>query len=187
MFHGKVGAPYIDHYSTKINRERGDGRNSTARICIVPDLLVYNWLNGGRVRHAGRNAGTVSAFFEVKSIGPSPSRNKNVRQTAVESRSAAIISEYARKVKNVDKTFAAAVVGDGTSSIAGPFEQAVSTFSKGRVIPLVAGAFGELNEEFDDVLKVCAKMAVARGDAVYNSPVFETDVKGGAVAVTLQV
>jgi hypothetical protein len=55
------------------------------------------------------------------------------------------------------------------------------------VIPLVAGAFGELNEEFDDVLKVCAKMVVARGDAVYNSPVFETDVKGGAVAVTLWV
>ena len=37
------------------------------------------------------------------------------------------------------------------------------------------------------VLKVCARMAVARGDAVYNSPIFETEVKGGAYSVTLHL
>ena len=30
-------------------------------------------------------------------------------------------------------------------------------------------------------------MAVARGDAVYNSPIFETEVKGGAHSVTLHL
>ena len=30
-------------------------------------------------------------------------------------------------------------------------------------------------------------MAVARGDAVYNSPIFETGVKGGAYSVTLHL
>ena len=35
--------------------------------------------------------------------------------------------------------------------------------------------------------KVCARMAVARGDAVYNSPIFETEVKGGAYSVTLHL
>ena len=30
-------------------------------------------------------------------------------------------------------------------------------------------------------------MAVARGDAVYNSPIFETEVKGGAYSVTLHI
>ena len=30
-------------------------------------------------------------------------------------------------------------------------------------------------------------MAVARGDAVYNSPIFETEVKGGAYSVTLHL
>ena len=63
----------------------------------------------------------------------------------------------------------------------------MGTFAQGRVIPLVAGAFGEINEEFDGVLKLCATMAVARGDAIFNSPVFETDVKGGAASVTLRV
>ena len=30
-------------------------------------------------------------------------------------------------------------------------------------------------------------MAVARGDAVYNSPIFETEVKGGAYSITLHL
>ena len=33
----------------------------------------------------------------------------------------------------------------------------------------------------------CARMAVARGDAVYNSPIFETEVKGGAYSITLHL
>ena len=60
-------------------------------------------------------------------------------------------------------------------------------FCRGGVIPLVIGAYGETNEDFQDVLKVCARMAVARGDAVYNSPIFETEVKGGAYSVTLHL
>ena len=44
---------------------------------------------------------------------------------------------------------------------------------------VVIGAYSETNDEFQDLLKVCARMAVARGDAaVYNSPAFETEVKG---------
>ena len=57
-------------------------------------------------------------------------------------------------------------------------------FCRGGVIPL---AYGETNEDFQEVLKVCARMAVARGDAVYNSPIFETEVKGGACSVTLHL
>ena len=64
---------------------------------------------------------------------------------------------------------------------------AYNTFCRGGVIPLVIGAYGETNEDFQEVLKVCARMAVARGDAVYNSPIFETEVKGGAYSVTLHL
>ena len=38
-----------------------------------------------------------------------------------------------------------------------------------------------------DARSFCARMAVARGDAVYNSPIFETEVKGGAYSVTLHL
>ena len=72
-------------------------------------------------------------------------------------------------------------------STPGPFQNAYNTFCRGGVIPLVIGAYGETNEDFQEVLKVCARMAVARGDAVYNSPIFETEVKGGAYSVTLHL
>ena len=55
-----------------------------------------------------------------------------------------------------------------------------NTFCRRGVIPLVIGSYGETNEDFQEVLKVCARMAVARDDAVYNSPILETEVKGGA-------
>ena len=72
-------------------------------------------------------------------------------------------------------------------STPGPFQNAYNAFCRGGVIPLVIGAYGETNEDFQEVLKVCARMAVARGDAVYNSPIFETEVKGGAYSVTLHL
>ena len=43
--------------------------------------------------------------------------------------------------------------------------------------------YGETNENFQNVLKVCTRMAVARGD----SPIFEAEVKGGAYSVTLHL
>ena len=39
-------------------------------------------------------------------------------------------------------------------------QNAYKTFCKGGVIPLVIGAYGETNDEFQDLLKVCARMAV---------------------------
>ena len=78
-------------------------------------------------------------------------------------------------------------MGNGNDGISGPFQNAYNTFCRGGVIPFVIGAYGETNEDFQEVLKVCARMAVARGDAVYNSPIFETEVKGGAYSVTLHL
>ena len=115
-----------------------------------------------------------------------PTRYNFAQTKAVESRATGIKSEYmySRKVQSIDRAFAPDVVDDSTP---GPFQNAYNTFCRGGVIPLVIGAYGETNEDFQEVLKVCARMAVARGDAVYNSPIFETEVKGGAYSVTLHL
>jgi hypothetical protein len=44
-------------------------------------------------------------------------------------------------------------VGDGTTGIMGPFEAAQGRFFTGQVIPLVVGAFGDVNEALEKVLK----------------------------------
>ena len=48
-----------------------------------------------------------------------------------------------------------------------PLSKQASTFCKGGVIPLVIGAYVETNNDFQDLLKVCARMALARGDAAW--------------------
>ena len=56
MFHGKVPSPWINQYSTAINRERGDRRvGSDRRRCIVPDIICYNFISSDGRRRAGRN------------------------------------------------------------------------------------------------------------------------------------
>ena len=125
----------------------------------------------------------------MKTITACPTRYNFAQTKAVESRATGIKSEYVRKVKRIDQVFAPNVTGDSNDGASGPFQNAYmyNTFCRGGVIPLVIGAYGETNEDFQEVLKVCARMAVARGDAVYNSPIFETEVKGGAYSVTLHL
>ena len=78
-------------------------------------------------------------------------------------------------------------MGDSDDGASGPFHNAYNTFCKGGVISLVVGSHGETNQDFQDFLKGCAHM-VARGDAVCNSPIFETEVKGEAhSSVTLTI
>ena len=172
---------HIDQYSTAINRERGDKRSgSDRRQRMVPDIIAYNYPSSDRPRRAGRICSTAPAIFEMKTIAACPTRYNFARTKAVVSRATGIRSEYVRKVKRIDQIFAPSVVGNGNDGISGPFQNAYNTFCRGGVIPLVIGAYGEANEDFQEVLKVCARMAVARGDAVYNSPIFETEVKSGA-------
>ena len=78
-------------------------------------------------------------------------------------------------------------MGDSDDGASGPFHNAYNTFCKGGVISLVVGSHGETNLDFQDFLKVCAHMAVARGDAVCNSPIFEFEVKGAHSSVTLTI
>ena len=178
MFHGKVPSPYIDQYSTAINRERGDKRSaSDKRQCMVPDIIVYNYPSSDRPRRAGRNCSTAPAIFEMKTIAACPTRYNFAQTKAVESRATGIKSEYVRKVKRVYRVFAPNLTGDNNYGASGPFQNAYNTFCRVGVIPLVIGAYGETNDDFQEVLKVCARMAVARGDAVCNSPIFETEVK----------
>ena len=105
---------------------------------------------------AGRNCSTAPAIFEIKTIAACPTRYNFARTKAVESRATGIRSEYARKVERIDQIFAPNVVGNDNDGISGPFQNAYNmynTFCRGGVIPLVIGAYGETNEDFQDVLK----------------------------------
>jgi hypothetical protein len=91
-----------------------------------------------------------------------------------------------QEVQEVDEVFASDVVGDGTTGIMGPFEAAQGRFFAGQVIPLVVGAFGDVNEALEKVLKRVAKAAAAGIDGLTISPLINTDRKGGAFRIMHQ-
>ena len=56
---------------------------------------------------------------------------------------------------------AADVVRDWKEDIKGSFETAQRQFLHGQVIPMCAGWFGEINEDFDKTIKILAREAAA--------------------------
>ena len=103
----------INQYSTAVNQERGDWRvGSDRRRCIVPDIISYNFISSEERRRAGRKCSNGPAIYESKTISACGTRYKFRTQKAVESRANAIRSEYARKVRAIDRVFAPDMVGE---------------------------------------------------------------------------
>ena len=56
----------------------------------------------------------------------------------------------------------------------------------GGIIPLVFGAFGDVNDGVEKLVKVLARNAVNTDDGLLVSPLVNTDRKGGAFAIMIQ-
>jgi len=91
---------------------------------------------------------------------------ENVNTTAVARQAKAVLMEYDRKFKTLDLVFAMDVVGDGISKIVGPFETAQGRFYWGKVIPLFADTFGDVNLDFKKVINCLAEEAAAGIDGL---------------------
>ncbi len=78
------------------------------------------------------------------------------------------------------------VVGDGTGNVVGPFQTAQGRFFRGQIIPIVAGWFGEIGEDFEKVIKVLARAAASCDEGLTISLLVNTDRKGGAYPIMLQ-
>ena len=103
----------------------------------------------------------------------------NTNTTATERRAKAINANYHKRFKKLDEVFASdLVVGDGTTGIIGPFEAAQGLFLTGQVIPLVVGAFGDVNEVVEKVLKQVAKAAAAVNRRTHNFAIDQHIQKG---------
>jgi hypothetical protein len=104
----------------------------------------------------------------------------NTDTTAAERRAKAIFVNYHKRFKKLDEVF---ISSDGSN----PFETAQGRFLTGQVIPLmVVGAFGDVNEALEKVLKQVAKAAAAGTEGLTISPLINTDRKGGAFRIMHQ-
>ena len=86
----------------------------------------------------------------------------------------------------LDRLYAANIIGDDTSNIAGPFETSQACFYWGRVIPLCARWYGKCNEDLNKIICILAHEAAAGVDGVTISPLVNSNRKGGAAQIMLQ-
>ena len=182
---GKVGEPHITGYINHVSRRDGNRR---AMHAVVPDIHATNFPVGKqRVNDSGSRR-DAEAFFEVKTFTACKSRygHNNSKMSLVSRRAKMVVQSYNRKFKRLDNNFATDVVGDGNNGITGPFEAAQKHFYRGQVIPLCAGWFGEINEDFENVILTMAREAAAGEDGMAVSPLVNTDRKGGAFPIMLQ-
>ena len=70
--------------------------------------------------------------------------------------------------------------------IKGLCETAQQQFHRGQVMPICAGWFGEINEDFDKRIKILAREAAAGMDGMCVCVQVNTDSKGGAFPKMLQ-
>jgi len=143
---GKVGEPFIGDYVNNITSQSGNPRH--ARHAVVPDIHATNYPTGRQVVNDSGATRSADAIFEVKTYTFCPTRynHNNQNMNPADRRARDIVNDYKRRVRNLDVTFASAVVGDGNNNVIGPFENTLSPFHGKTVIPLSFGAFGEVNK-----------------------------------------
>ena len=183
---GKVPDPWMTHYVDHISSSHTSARNSPH--AIVPDILAHEYPAGRqRINDSGASS-SGDAFFEVKSYQPNNTRldHNNKETKPADHRAKEVVNQYSNKFKRLDKQYAADIVGNGDNGIVGPFESAQKRFIGGQVIPLVVGPFGEVNKDFEKVLKTLARLAAAGEDGMSISQLCNTDRKGGALIIMLQ-
>ena len=124
--------------------ERGRTRQS-----IVPDFRISIPEEGGRV---------IPTLYEMKVISSCKTRykrNPKPEARAVDARSDLLPGEYLTKARNTDRKFGGTLEGE-----IGGVERKLLSFP--RVKGLVIGAFGELNEDFRELLQKMAQSKLSQ-------------------------
>ena len=73
----------------------------------------------------------------------------------VDRRAQEIKAEYIKKAQRLDRRF-----GGTPEGTKGQFEASLDSFAHGGVQPIVYGTFGEVNKDFDTLVKTLARIAV---------------------------
>ena len=103
----------------------------------------------------------------------------------VTQRASTVRRDYRRRTLGLDRAHASEVVGDGTNGRVGPFEEALGQFHTGNAFPIVAGAFGEVNEDASKLVTNLARLTAQTDFGKSMSPLVSHSRKGGAFPIML--
>lgn len=162
MFQGKIDARYLDSYCTQ----------HSSVNAIIPDILIHNYKNAN---DGNSRTACLPAIIDVKTLRvdknqtmytPGVHGGRTIKK-AVEKKSDQVRTDYKTRVGKLDDKFA-------PNNQHKPFATAyANTFATGGVMPVIVGAFGEINKHTHRLVINCAKHAAADRD---NSDITPEDV-----------
>jgi hypothetical protein len=127
-------------FAAHMRQRDEDGRAARSRQGLVPDFILYQ-------------RGAQARLMDVKTISRCESRYggpiPETRALPVKRRQGAVTAEYRRKAREADVKYNGTIPGRE-----GPIERQLSTY--GRVHGLVAGAYGEMSSDVEDLVQLCA-------------------------------
>lgn len=165
---GKVGDLHMKNYMSHLWSE---ARHRNSSFATVPAILAFEYPAGKQILNDSGDTQSGEAFFEVKWYQANNIRynHNNIVRKPTDRRAIEVTNKYSNKFKKLDKEYAPDVVGDGSKGIVEPFESAQNQYVGGQVIPLVVGAFGETNKDFEIMMKRLAKLAAAGEDGIIST------------------
>ncbi len=149
MFQGKIDARYLESYCTQ---------HSSVNT-IIPDILIHNYKDASG---NNRNA-CMPAIIDVKTLRVDKNQTMykagihggRAIKKAVEKKSDQVRTDYKTRVGKLDDKFA-------PNDQHKPFTTAyTNTFATGGVMPVIFGAFGEIDKNSHRLVINCAKHAAA--------------------------
>ena len=125
--------------------ERGRTRQS-----MVPDFKIS-------INEGGREVPTLYEMKVLSSCKTRYPRNPHPEDTAVDRRAALLQGEYLRKARKVDQKYGGVMVGE-----VGGVERKLLSFPAVR--GLIVGAWGEINDQFEELLQMSAEARLRQSE-----------------------
>ena len=166
IFQGKVNAAVLDGYCSQPNTSDS----------VIPDILIHNYKDD---KGTSRTA-CMPALLDVKTLRVDKrasyytvgTHGGRKTRPAVEKKSTNVRTDYTKRIGRLDTKFAP---GDESK----PFISAyINTFATGGVMPIVCGAFGEMNIHTHRLVTKCARHAAASRDNSDITPEEVSSTKG---------
>ena len=173
IFHGIVPWPFLRRYCD----------SQVSKDAIIPDILIHNYPSDAN----GHGNAVIAAITDVKTVRIDKAQS-NYRPgvhggreiiPAVEKKAGATRTSYLKRSMKLDDKLA---LGEASK----PFSNAIKqTFATGNVLPLVSGAFAEVNAEAKRLVEKCARHAAALEENSDITPKEARSAKGSAYNLLL--
>ena len=182
---GKVRDPYMKRYIDAILQARAQDKKNPEGT-IIADIVARDLPTEKQASNDSGHGGRSDMIAEVKTMQPGKNayeKGNSQDNKPVNQRAKRVTKDYRNRAAKLDRKLAPDEVGTRTNGQVGPFEAALGEFYTGNVFPIVVGAFGEVNEDANKLIKKLARLTAKTDFGKSMSPLVSHSRKGGAFPI----